>query len=125
MRKPRLKPQGVHRKALGVAAQMHPAQAPGFVEMGVGALQVFAALAQQALPPRRPECAAGFHTRRRAPTVCPASTVQDLSARGVGLRVLAGDGAQIDTTNAAGRLEASLRTRGRPRSACARWSAAR
>ena len=31
-------------------------------------------------------------------------TVQDLSARGVGLRVLAGQGAQIDTTTAAGRL---------------------
>ena len=30
--------------------------------------------------------------------------VQDLSARGVGLRVLAGQGAQIDTTMAAGRL---------------------
>ena len=34
----------------------------------------------------------------------PVNTVQDLSARGVGLRVLAGDGAQIDTTTAAGRL---------------------
>ena len=32
------------------------------------------------------------------------NTVQDLSARGVGLRVLAGQGAQIDTTTAAGRL---------------------
>ena len=32
------------------------------------------------------------------------NTVQDLSARGVCLRVLAGDGAQIDTTTAAGRL---------------------
>ena len=32
------------------------------------------------------------------------NTVQDLSARGVGLRVLAGDRAQIDTTTAAGRL---------------------
>ena len=32
------------------------------------------------------------------------NTVQDLSARGVGLRVLAGDGAQIDTTTAPGRL---------------------
>ena len=31
------------------------------------------------------------------------NTVQDLSARGVGLRVLAGQGAQIDTTTAAGR----------------------
>ena len=31
-------------------------------------------------------------------------TVQDLSERGVGLRVLAGEGAQIDTTTAAGRL---------------------
>ena len=28
------------------------------------------------------------------------NTVQDLSARGVGLRVLAGQGAQIDTTTA-------------------------
>ena len=32
------------------------------------------------------------------------NTVQDLSARGVGLRVLTGQGAQIDTTTAAGRL---------------------
>ena len=32
------------------------------------------------------------------------NTVPDLSARGVGLRVLAGQGAQIDTTTAAGRL---------------------
>ena len=31
------------------------------------------------------------------------NTVQDLSARGVGLRVLTGQGAQIDTTTAAGR----------------------
>ena len=31
-------------------------------------------------------------------------TVQDLFARSVGLRVLAGQGAQIDTTTAAGRL---------------------
>ena len=31
-------------------------------------------------------------------------TVQDLSARGVGLRVLLGQGAPIDTTKAAGRL---------------------
>ena len=30
--------------------------------------------------------------------------MQNLSARGVGLRVLAGQGAQIDTTTAAGRL---------------------
>ena len=32
------------------------------------------------------------------------NTVQDLSTRGVGLRVLTGQGAQIDTTTAAGRL---------------------
>ena len=32
------------------------------------------------------------------------NTVQDLSGRGVGLRVLSGQGAQIDTTTAAGRL---------------------
>ena len=32
------------------------------------------------------------------------NSVQDLSTRGVGLRVLAGQGAQIDTTTAAGRL---------------------
>ena len=32
------------------------------------------------------------------------NTVQNLSARSVGLRVLAGQGAQIDTTTAAGRL---------------------
>ena len=33
-----------------------------------------------------------------------AHTVQDLSARGVGLRVFTGQGAQIDTTTAASRL---------------------
>ena len=32
------------------------------------------------------------------------NTVQDLSARGVGRRVLTGQGAQIDTTTVAGRL---------------------
>ena len=32
------------------------------------------------------------------------NTVQDLSTRGVGPRVLTGQGAQIDTTTAAGRL---------------------
>ena len=32
------------------------------------------------------------------------NTGQDLSARGVGLRVLTGQGAQTDTTTAAGRL---------------------
>ena len=32
------------------------------------------------------------------------NTVQDLSTRGIGLRVLAGHGAQIDTTTPAGRL---------------------
>ena len=32
------------------------------------------------------------------------NTVQELSTRGVGLRVLAGRGAQIDTTTPAGRL---------------------
>ena len=32
------------------------------------------------------------------------NTVQDLAARGVGLRVLAGQGAQVDTTTAGGRL---------------------
>ena len=35
------------------------------------------------------------------------NTVQDLSTRGVGLRVLAGQGAQVDTTTAAGRLVSS------------------
>ena len=36
------------------------------------------------------------------------NTVQDLSARGVGLRVLAGRGTQIDTTTAAGSLRVRL-----------------
>ena len=36
------------------------------------------------------------------------NTVQDLSTRGVGLRVLTGQGAQIDTTAAAGRLVFSI-----------------
>ena len=33
------------------------------------------------------------------------TTVQDLSTRGVGLRVLTGQGAQIDTATAAGRAQ--------------------
>ena len=49
-------------------------------------------------PPPKAETALG---RNLAHLV---NTVQDLSARGVGLRVLAGQGAQIDTTTAAGRL---------------------
>ena len=36
------------------------------------------------------------------------NTVQDLSTRGVGLRVLTGQGAQIDTTTAAGRGAGAL-----------------
>ena len=36
------------------------------------------------------------------------NTVQDLSARGVGLRVLTGQDAQIDTTTIAGRLVFSI-----------------
>ena len=41
----------VHKEALehvGVPAQMHAAQSPGFVEMGVGTLEALAALPQQA-----------------------------------------------------------------------------
>ena len=41
---------------------------------------------------------------RQAPAARLVNTVQDLSARGVGLRVLAGQGAQVDTTTSAGRL---------------------
>ena len=53
--------------------------------------------------------AAGRTMRSTSTTASPPAsatgrTVHDLSARGVGLRVLAGDGAQIDTTTAAGRL---------------------
>ena len=43
------------------------------------------------------------------------NTVQDLSARGVGLRVLAGDRTQIDTTTAAGRLVFGIFGAGRVR----------
>ena len=43
------------------------------------------------------------------------NTVQDLAARGVGLRVLAGQGAQVDTTTAGGRLVL-------PASAASSWS---
>ena len=45
----------------------------------------------------------GSSTASAAPSHL-VNTVQDLSARGVGRRVLTGQGAQIDTTAAAGRL---------------------
>ena len=49
------------------------------------------------------------------------NTVQDLSARGVGLRVLTGQGAQIDTTTAAGRSRCRKPRCGWPRP---RWRTA-
>ena len=39
---------------VGVSAQMHAAQSPGFVEVGVGTLEPFTPLAQQALPAGAP-----------------------------------------------------------------------
>ena len=45
----------------------------------------------------------GSSTASAAPSHL-VNTVQDLSARGVGRQVLTGQGAQIDTTTAAGRL---------------------
>ena len=45
----------VHAQSLehvGVSAQMDAAQSPGFVEVGVGTLEPFTALPQQALPHR-------------------------------------------------------------------------
>ena len=45
----------------------------------------------------------GSSTASAAPSRL-VNTVQDLSARGVGRQVLTGQGAQIDTTAAAGRL---------------------
>ena len=47
------------------------------------------------------------------------NTVQDLSTRGIGLRVLAGQGAQIDTT-AAGRLVFGIFA-ARSCASCSRW----
>ena len=56
-------------------------------------------------PCGRATCSSSGSSTASAATLAHlVNTVQDLSARGVGLRVLAGDGAQIDTTTAAGRL---------------------
>ena len=49
-------------------------------------------------------CVRVFSTASAAPSPTWFNAVQALSARGVGLRVLTGQGAQIDTTTAAGRL---------------------
>ena len=53
---------------------------------------------------RATSCRLEARTASAATSPIWVNTVQDLSARGVGLRVLAGDGAQIDTTTAAGRF---------------------
>ena len=45
-----------------------------------------------------------FARKSSCPSLERVNTVQNLSVRGVGLRVLTGQGAQIDTTTAAGRL---------------------
>ena len=63
---------------------------------------------------RRPGRCASEARRRRIPGTRPRGVVAtggDLSARGVGLRVLAGQGAQVDTTPAAGRIFAALAER--------------
>ena len=63
---------GVDQEALAdvrVAPQMHPAQAPGFIEVGVGSLKAFSAEPLQ--PPRAG--AAGSRTRRRGRRACRAS----------------------------------------------------
>ena len=53
---------------------------------------------------RRPESVARDGTQAGRTLAHLVTTVQDLSTRGVGLRVLTGQGAQIDTT-AAGRAQ--------------------
>ena len=70
----------VHQKALedvGVAPQVQPAHAPGFIEMGVGALQALAPLPQQALAPGAPNApSVAIHSsprRRFAPPAPPAA----------------------------------------------------
>ena len=53
---------------VGVSAKMHAAQAPGFVEVGVGTLEAFPTLLQQAPPadaPNAPPVGADGRPRRR------------------------------------------------------------
>ena len=73
----RIEAADVHQEALqdvGAPSQMHPAQAPGFVEMRVGSLKKFAALAQQpqpAGPPNPPPV--GIHSVARRGVSSPAT----------------------------------------------------
>ena len=67
---------GVDEEALpdvGVPPQMHPAQAPGLVEMGVGSLEALAVVAEQALTAGPPDPPAGWHTQRHGRRACRAS----------------------------------------------------
>ena len=105
-------------RALGARVRPHP---EGGHEVGYRCIYSTAAgagMIQVARPPRRPAGSRQLCLRalrkgdvlvvwkldRLGNLAHLVNTVQDLSARGVGLRVLAGQGAQIDTTTAAGRL---------------------
>ena len=70
---------------VGVSAQMHAAQSPGFVEMGVGTLEPFTALAQQVLPasaPNAPPVGVDGRPRRRLspPATPPAVRLRQVTA---------------------------------------------
>ena len=88
-RRPSACAASVRRKPLedvGVAAQIHPAHAPGLVEMGIGALQPFAALPQQASPagtPNAPPVAIHRGARRpfTLPTASPAVRLRHVAAK--------------------------------------------
>ena len=103
---PQIEAAGVHQKALedvGVPAQIHPAQAPGFRRDGrVGALQAFAALAQQARPPGAPNatavCPAGGAARGPAPTQAAGRRPK----RGGGARASEAAGVEAAERRAAG-----------------------
>ena len=60
------------------------------------------------MPPTKPDkwrqYAGGLETGQAGPGFAPFDQYHDLTARGVGLKVLTGHGAAIDTTSAAGKL---------------------
>ena len=70
MSNPRLNPQtctSTRFRDVEMPAQTHPAQSPSFVEMGIGAFEMFAALAQQPLPAAAPNPPAiGIHRLARS-----------------------------------------------------------
>ena len=69
---------GPHQKALrdvGMPSQIHPTHAPRLVEMGVRALQPFAALSQQAFPSGTPNpTPVAMHSRARQRLALPAAS---------------------------------------------------